>query len=47
MAKACFLVALLALAGCAAPTNYVAQPDPCSAGEATMDCQAYRYRNMP
>jgi hypothetical protein len=46
MGYAWTLAALLVLAGCATPSNYTPGPDPCAGGaEASLDCQAWRYRN--
>ena len=45
MGYAWTLAALLVLSGCGT-TPYTPGPDPCAGGaEATLDCQAWRYRN--
>ena len=46
MAKACTIVLILALAGCAGMTPYRPGPSPCDAGEATHACQVERYNNV-
>jgi uncharacterized lipoprotein YmbA len=46
MARRFTLILLLALAGCSSHPPYQASPSPCSAGEASYDCQIERYQNV-
>ncbi len=46
MLKACNVVLLLALAGCASLPPPQAGASPCFAAEASYECQIERYRNV-
>ena len=46
MAKTCLLAALLLLTACAGAPPSGGQ-SPCSGGENSRECQAYRYGNAP
>ena len=46
MAKACMLVLLLVLAGCANLPASEAKVSPCAASEASYECQVERYFNV-
>ena len=48
MAKGLSVLLLLVLAGCAGTTSYTREPNACvTYGEASYDCQIYRYSNYP
>ena len=46
MTKAITLALVIALAGCAAPSNTRGYSSPCDEGEATYACQVERYHNI-
>jgi len=46
MARIPIVILLLLLAGCAGIPPSPSNDSPCSAGEASYDCQVYRYNNV-
>jgi hypothetical protein len=46
MPKPLVLIVLLVLAGCSDMQPYQRTASPCAAGEASMECQVYRYNNV-